>query len=53
MRDELSWMRDVVITALVVILSFIALSAVTGQAYAGLPGVAGPRRPASGRGGRR
>jgi predicted CXXCH cytochrome family protein len=41
-------MRDVVITALVVMLGFIALSGVTGQAYASLPGVAAPARPSPG-----
>ena len=48
MRNALRWMRDVAITAFVVTLGFFALSAVTGQAYAGLPGVAAPARPSAG-----
>jgi predicted CXXCH cytochrome family protein len=41
-----SWMRDVAITALVVTLAFVALAAVTGHAYASLPG-GSPARPSA------
>jgi len=47
MRNAFSWMRDVAVTACVVTLGFIALATVTGRAYASLPGVASPSRPAA------
>ena len=46
-RDAFSWMRDVAATAFVVTLGFVALAAVTGRAYASLPGAPAPARPAA------
>ncbi len=40
-------MRDVAITAIVVTLGFVVLAAVTGRAYASLPGTGAPARPAA------
>ena len=44
--DVIGWMRDVAVTALVVTLGFIAFAAVTGRAYASLPGIDPPSQSA-------
>lgn len=46
-RDAVGWMRDVAVTAIVVTLGFVALAAVTGRAYASLPGIDPQARPAA------
>jgi len=46
-RDTLGWLRDVTVTALVVIVGFAALSVVSGHAYASLPGASRAASPSA------